>query len=84
MTRIRATEGGDVALTSEEEAARDLEEAAWLEKAPARESKERARARRAAYGPLADQLDMMYFDMIDSTTTWPDHIASVKARLPKP
>lgn len=39
--------------------------------------------RRRAYAALSDQLDMIYHDQVDSTTTWRDHIAAVKAAHPK-
>jgi len=32
---------------------------------------------------IADQLDMMYHDQVDGTTTWKDAIAQVKADNPK-
>lgn len=35
--------------------------------------------RKVAYGDIGEQLDMMYHDQIESTTTWKDHIAAVKA-----
>jgi hypothetical protein len=41
-------------------------------------------ARQEAYGDLASQLDMIYWDGVNSTTTWADHIAQVKADNPKP
>jgi hypothetical protein len=41
-------------------------------------------ARRIAYGDIGDQLDMQYHDLVDGTTTWVDHIATVKAARPKP
>ena len=41
-------------------------------------------ARQEAYGDLASQLDMQYWDLVNSTTTWKDHIAQVKADNPKP
>ena len=41
-------------------------------------------ARKIAYGSIADQLDMQYWDNVNSTTTWKDHIAQVKADNPKP
>jgi len=41
-------------------------------------------ARQEAYGPIADQLDMQYWDSVNGTTTWADHIAQVKADNPKP
>ena len=41
-------------------------------------------ARQEAYGSIQDQLDMQYWDGVNSTTTWKDHIAQVKADNPKP
>ena len=41
-------------------------------------------ARQEAYGSIADQLDMMYWDNVNGTTTWKDHIAQVKSDNPKP
>ena len=40
--------------------------------------------RLAAYPKIGDQLDMMYHDLLDDTTTWKDSIAAVKALYPKP
>ena len=40
--------------------------------------------RKIAYGSIADQLDMMYWDNVNGTTTWKDHIAQVKSDNPKP
>ena len=40
--------------------------------------------RKLAYGSIADQLDMQYWDSVNGTTTWKDHIAQVKADNPKP
>jgi len=40
--------------------------------------------RQQAYGSLADQLDMQYWDNVNSTTTWKDHVAKVKSDNPKP
>ena len=41
-------------------------------------------ARQEAYGDLGSQLDMMYWDNVNGTTTWKDHIAKVKSDNPKP
>ena len=41
-------------------------------------------ARVEAYGSIADQLDMMYWDGVNGTTVWADHIAQVKSDNPKP
>jgi len=42
------------------------------------------RAREEAYLPIAEQLDMQYWDGVNETTNWADHIAQVKADNPKP
>tara|TARA_R100001443_G_scaffold51210_1_gene63198 strand:- start:362 stop:688 length:327 start_codon:yes stop_codon:yes gene_type:complete len=41
-------------------------------------------ARKAAYESIPNQLDMQYWDEVNSTTTWKDHIAKVKSDNPKP
>jgi len=41
-------------------------------------------ARQDGYGSIADQLDMMYWDGVNGTTVWADHIAQVKSDNPKP
>ena len=41
-------------------------------------------ARSKAYGSVQDQLDMQYWDGVNGTTLWADHIAQVKADNPKP
>ena len=40
--------------------------------------------RKLAYGSTGSQLDMQYWDGVNSTTTWADHIAQVKSDNPKP
>ena len=40
--------------------------------------------RKVAYGSIQDQLDMQYWDSVNGTTLWADHIAQVKADNPKP
>ena len=42
------------------------------------------RDRVVAYASIQDQLDMQYWDGVNGTTTWQDHIAQVKADNPKP
>tara|TARA_R100000781_G_C4019545_1_gene106597 strand:- start:262 stop:588 length:327 start_codon:yes stop_codon:yes gene_type:complete len=42
------------------------------------------RARQEAYASLAEQLDMQYWDSVNETTTWNEHVAQVKADNPKP
>jgi hypothetical protein len=56
------------------ESAADLEE---------RQNAVRA-TRKAAYGDLGSQLDMQYWDNVNGTTTWKDHVAAVKTANPIP
>ena len=39
--------------------------------------------RASAYAPLSEQLDMQYWDAMNNTETWLDHIRSVKEAHPK-
>jgi hypothetical protein len=48
------------------------------------DAKQYARDRAVAYKSIQDQLDMQYWDEVNGTTTWKDHIAQVKADNPKP
>ena len=41
-------------------------------------------SRIAAYGSVGSQLDMQFWDGVNDTTVWPDHIAKVKSDYPKP
>ena len=41
-------------------------------------------ARVLAYGSTGSQLDMQYWDSVNGTTSWADHIAQVKSDNPKP
>ena len=41
-------------------------------------------ARQEAYGSWQQQMDMQYWDSVNGTTLWADHIAQVKADNPKP
>jgi hypothetical protein len=40
--------------------------------------------RAMAYKPLAEQLDMQYWDSVNGTDTWKQHIDAVKTAHPKP
>ncbi len=42
-----------------------------------------ARARAEAYAPIADQLDMQYWDSVNGSRTWLDHVEAVKEAHPK-
>jgi len=81
----RVVNGVQVDLTAEEvEATLNT----WAENELARQLDEEANgyktARQLAYGSIGDQLDMQYWDAVNGTTTWKDHIAKVKSDNPKP
>jgi len=42
------------------------------------------RKRQPEYPSIEDQLDMQYWDQVNSTTTWKDAIGKVKSDNPKP
>ena len=39
--------------------------------------------RQAEYKPLAEQLDMLYWDKVNNTNLWQEHINAVKTKYPK-
>lgn len=39
--------------------------------------------RRCVYPSFGDQLDMIYHDIVDGTSTWIDAIAKIKNKFPK-
>lgn len=47
------------------------------------DSKAYARARAEAYASIADQLDMQYWDSVNGSRTWLDHVEAVKEAHPK-
>lgn len=83
--RVSSIDGVHVYFTAEEETARDAEEKAVADERADYEANHKWKDdRRDAYGDIGDQLDMMFHDLADGSTTWQDHIAKVKADNPKP
>jgi len=84
-TPIRSENGKKFLLTDQEitndDAKKDAAAAEVADYVATRKYKD---DRRAAYGPVEDQLDMIYWDQVNATTAWRDHIAAVKAAHPKP
>ena len=37
--------------------------------------------RKVEYGSVEEQLDMMYWDQVNGTTTWKDHVSAVKSNI---
>lgn len=48
------------------------------------DAKQYARDRATAYKSIEEQLDMLYWDKVNGTNLWKEHIDSVKADNPKP
>ena len=42
-----------------------------------------AEKRAEAYAPIAEQLDMQYWDSVNGSRTWLDHVEAVKEAYPK-
>jgi hypothetical protein len=83
--RTGSINGVSVYFTKAEEEARNKEEAAVAAEQADYEANHKYKDdRKAAYGDIGDQLDMMFHDLADGSTTWKDHIANVKADNPKP
>ena len=45
---------------------------------------EYSRKRAEEYFSLQEQFDMQYWDAVNGTTNWKNHIAAIKAKYPKP
>ena len=85
MARFHATDKGNVPFTAAEETARDAEEAQVAQdKADYIANEKYKDDRRKAYGDVGEQLDQQYWDGVNGTTVWADHIAKVKSDYPKP
>jgi len=67
--------------TAEEKAAKIAEVQAATQERNATQYK---RDRELEYPNIQNQLDMMYWDSVNSTTTWKDSIEAIKNKYPKP
>ena len=85
MSRFKNVNGIMIAFTDAEEAARDAEESAEAARVADYIANHKYKDdRRKAYGDIGDQLDMLYWDQVNNTTTFKDHVAAVKAAHSKP
>ena len=90
MTRTRTKTMPDgsvqhIPLTDEQDTARDAEVSqAAQDKADYLANEQYKDDRREAYGSTGSQLDMQYWDGVNDTTVWVDHVAAVKSSNPKP
>lgn len=51
--------------------------------APVAPEKTYAEKRKEAYPPIAEQLDMLYWDKLNNTSNWSDLITEIKRKYPK-
>ena len=72
-------EGNETEIPTEEEVTAEIERLNGL-----KGLLEYRRLRKEAYANHEEQLDMQYWDLVNDTTTWKDHVAEVKANHPKP
>lgn len=77
----KVVNGEVVELTPEEQA--ELQ-TSWDQEDMRRAGTEYLRSRQQEYPSLVVQLDMMYQDKMNGTTTWEDKITEIKTRYPKP
>ena len=75
--------GIQVPLTTEEEDLADSEEAQSVIDKKEFEALAWKRSRKAEYPPIGDQLDMIYKDMKNGTSTHADAVEAVKSKYPK-
>lgn len=77
----------DGVLTFEPEATQEQEDAAQVivnNHDPTPTYDELRSTAEDGYGTIEDQLGMQYWDLVNGTTVWKDHVAAVNTRYPKP
>ena len=88
MPRYHNIDGEKVQFTSEEETARDAEEAAAVKEKEDYAKIKYRDDRKIAYGDIGDQLDLLFHDMTAGKGTkdgeWYKAVAKVKSDHPKP
>tara|TARA_R100001143_G_C3289235_1_gene100377 strand:+ start:331 stop:585 length:255 start_codon:yes stop_codon:yes gene_type:complete len=84
MARTHNVNGIKVPFSSEEEAARDIEEATWEAEAPARNLETVQKNRFSAYQAESDPLFFKEQAGEIDAGTWSAKRAEIKIRLPKP
>jgi len=76
--------GVEIQLTEEEIAARTQEEDVAAVRYAQKLSEFYKHQREEEYPSIGDQLDMLYWDKMNGTSTWQDMVTSIKAQYPKP
>ena len=84
MPRYHNKNGVRVQFTAEQETARDVEEARQAVIKVAEQAVQYKKDRREAYPSIGDQLDMIWHDKKDDTTTWEAAVQAVKNAHSKP
>jgi|TARA_R110000824_G_scaffold38050_1_gene116542 hypothetical protein len=85
MPRFHNINGVSVQFTAGEESARDKVEADFATRQEDYVTNRKYKAdRRESYLPIGEQLDMLYWDKVNDTELWNEHVAAVKAAHGKP
>lgn len=82
MARFHATANGPVPFTTEEETARDAEEAAWAAGAKDQHNARMKESREAAYKTKSDALFFKAQRGDATMQDWQNKVAEIKARFP--
>ena len=86
MSRRAFQEGGQHFYNTDAENAQHvIDEAAEVARTADYEANHKYKDdRRKAYGSIGDQMDMQYWDLVQGTDTFKNHVSAVKAAFPKP
>ena len=82
---VNTVDGVHYLLTPAEEGEQATKESAHqLEKTDYESNHKYKDDRQKLYGSVQDQLDMQYWDLVNGTSLWKDHIDAIKLANPKP
>jgi hypothetical protein len=84
MARFHATAEGNIPFTTEEEVARDAEEAAYAANQITLATTEYQRQRAAEYPPVTDYIDGIVKGDTTQVQAYIDACLAIKAKYPKP
>jgi predicted oxidoreductase (fatty acid repression mutant protein) len=77
MHKTVATKDGGQNIPLQEDEIKEILKA-WQENEIIARKKAKIDARKEAYGSVEDQLDMLYWDRVNGTEKWKEHIAKAK------
>ena len=83
MSITKMVNGIEVPLSDADIAQREADAANLADKMAEKEKVAHIAKRIEEYGSVAEQLDMIYEDMLDGTDKWVKHITKIKEKYPK-